>query len=72
MENKIWLVWHTPLTSSLSRQRQADLCEFQVSLVYIVSSRAAEAKGRPCLKKTQTNQTNKKPHYSLRRLMLGS
>ena len=30
-----------PLISSLGRQRWADLCEFEVSLVYRVSSRTA-------------------------------
>ena len=33
----------TPLISALRRQRQADLCDFKVSLVYIVSSRTARA-----------------------------
>ena len=31
--------WRTPLMPALGRQRQADLCEFQASLVYRVSSR---------------------------------
>ena len=31
--------WHTPLIPGLGRQRQVDLCEFKVSLVYRVSSR---------------------------------
>ncbi|CAO2623499.1 hypothetical protein LEMLEM_LOCUS17960 [Lemmus lemmus] len=26
--------WRTPLTPALGRQRQADLCEFEASLVY--------------------------------------
>ena len=26
--------WHTPLIPALGRQRQADLCEFEASLVY--------------------------------------
>ena len=34
----------------VGRQRQADPCEFKASLVYIVSSRPAGNKGRPCLK----------------------
>ena len=32
-----------PLISALGRQRQADLCEFEASLVYKVSSRTASA-----------------------------
>ena len=35
-----------PLISALGRQRQADLCEFEVSLVYRVSSRTARATQR--------------------------
>ena len=34
--------WCTPLTPALGRQRQADLCEFKVSLVYRGSSRTAK------------------------------
>ena len=42
-----------PLISALGRQKQADLCEFKASLVYIVSSRTARAsyKVRLCLKR---------------------
>ena len=32
-----------PLVSILRRQKQVDLCEFETSLVYIVSSRTARA-----------------------------
>jgi hypothetical protein len=43
-ENKTSLVqWLMPLISALRRQRQEDICEFKVSLVYIVSSRLARA-----------------------------
>jgi hypothetical protein len=35
--------WCTPLISSLRRQRQADLCECEASLVFRVSSRTARA-----------------------------
>jgi hypothetical protein len=35
--------WHTPLTPALRRQRQADLYEFEASLVYRASSRTARA-----------------------------
>ena len=37
-----WVVVHT-LLSELGRQQQADNCEFEISLVYIVSSRTAMA-----------------------------
>ena len=33
--------WHMLLILALGRQRQADLCEFEASLVYRVSSRTA-------------------------------
>jgi hypothetical protein len=33
--------WYTPLIPELRRQRQADHSEFEVSLVYIASSRPA-------------------------------
>lgn len=35
------MVWDMPLVTALRRQRNADLCEFEVSLVYIVSSKMA-------------------------------
>jgi hypothetical protein len=43
-------------------QRQADLCEFEASLVYRVSSRTARAKQRsPVLK----NKAKEKPKLSI-------
>lgn len=38
-----FLQWCLPLTPTLGRQRQAELCELQASLVYIVHSRTARA-----------------------------
>jgi hypothetical protein len=35
--------WHTALIPALDGQRQADLCESEVSHIYIVSSRTARA-----------------------------
>ena len=35
--------WHMSLILALGRQRQADVCEFEASLVYIVSFRTAKA-----------------------------
>ena len=40
-----------PLTSALGRQRHEDLCEFEASLIYKVSSKTARATQRHCLKK---------------------
>jgi hypothetical protein len=54
--------WHRPLVPALGRQRQADLCEFETSLVYIVSSRTARAtQGIPVLKKQKQKQNKKLP-----------
>ena len=35
--------WSTPLIPALGRQRQEDLCEFEVSLVYKARCRTARA-----------------------------
>ena len=50
-----------PLFLASRRQRQADLCEFQVSsLVYRVSSRAAGTIQRNPVLKKQTNKSQNK------------
>jgi len=36
-ETLSWALWSMPLIPALGRQRQVDLCEFEVSLVYKVS-----------------------------------
>ena len=41
---------------SIGRQRQADLCEFEASLVYRASSRTARATQRNPVSKKQTNK----------------
>jgi hypothetical protein len=46
------------LIPALGRQRQADLCEFEVSLVYRVSSRAANVTQRK-LQKPNPNKIKK-------------
>ena len=38
-EDQAW--WHTPLIPALGRQRQAEPCEIEASLIYIASSRIA-------------------------------
>ena len=42
--------------SALGRQRQVDLCEFEVSLVYRVSFKTARATKRNLVSKTKTNK----------------
>ena len=51
-----------PLIPAVRRQRQVDVCEFEASLVYRVSSRTARATERnPVLKKkTKPNQNKTK------------
>lgn len=50
-------VEYTPLILEVGRQRQADLCEFQASLVYRVSSRTARATQRnPVLKNKRESE----------------
>jgi hypothetical protein len=51
------------LLSALGRQRQADLCEFEASLVYRVTSKTARGTQRSNISKqnkTKKQQTNKK------------
>ena len=51
------VVAHT-FNSSTQGQKQADLCEFEASLAYRVSSRTgSKVTEKPCLKKTKTKQT---------------
>ena len=49
-----------PLIPALERQRQADLYEFEASLIYRASSRTGfKATEKPCLKKPKNKQTKK-------------
>ena len=49
---------------ALGRQKQADLCEFEASLIYRVSSRTARAIHRnPVSKKKQTNKQTKQTYH---------
>ena len=55
------MVVHTPLNPALGRQRQVDLCEFEVSLIYRASSRTARGyTEKPCLTKTTPLPTTRK------------
>jgi hypothetical protein len=56
-----------PLIPALRRQRQADLCEFKVSLVYRMSSRTARATHRNSL--SQNKQTNKNTVIEVRQVL---
>jgi hypothetical protein len=47
-----------PLIPALRRQRQADLCEFEASLVYRSSSTTAKATQRNPVSKEPCNKTN--------------
>jgi hypothetical protein len=42
-EINFWMWEHRPLITVFRRQRQGDLCEFEDSLVYVVSSRTSRA-----------------------------
>lgn len=57
---------HT-FNTSTQRQRQADLCEFKASLVYVVSSKTAKAtQGDPVSEKKKTKkQITSKNHTHL-------
>ena len=52
----------TSLIPALERQRQIDLCEFEISLVHRVSSRTARVSQRNPVSKKQTspNKTKQK------------
>ena len=50
------MVWRIPLNPTLRRQKKADLFEFEVSLVYIASSRTARATYRDPVSKTTTTK----------------
>ncbi|MGU7584773.1 hypothetical protein ACV24V_14795 [Enterococcus faecalis] len=53
--------WHTPLIPALGRQRQADLCEFEASLVSRASARiGSKATQRNPVLKNQKKKKKKK------------
>lgn len=52
--------WHMPLIPALVRLRQADLCELEATLAYIVSARTARTIERPCLKKHNATSIKEK------------
>ena len=62
--------WYTPSIPALERQKQVDLCEFEVSLVYRGNSRiGSKATEKPCLGKQNKIKSKTKPktnkNYSL-------
>lgn len=56
-----------PLIPALRWQKQAALCEFEASLVYIVSSRIARSMYRKHVSKKKNTQTNKNADLEQRR-----
>ena len=65
--------WHTPLIPALRRQRQADLSEFEASLVYRASSRTARTvkQRKSCFRRKQKTKqkattTRKRAYCSCR------
>ena len=52
------------LTPVLQRQRQADLCEVEASLVYRTSSRTARATQRTPVSKQNKTKQNKTKHHT--------
>ena len=48
------------LIPALGGQRQVDFCDFEVSLVYIASSRTVRVIERPCHKQNKTNKQKNK------------
>ena len=52
-----------PLVPALRSQRQVDVCGFETSLVYRVSSRTARAI-RPCLEKRKINKQKVRDRHS--------
>ena len=58
MKNGQW--WLTSLIPALGRQREADLCEFEASLVYRISSRTASKTRETLFQKTMKQKQNRK------------
>jgi len=58
MEDNVW--WHMPLMPALTGQRQAELCECEASLVYIVNFRLVRATQRNLVSKKKKKRKRKK------------
>ena len=66
IEKTVGRWWRTPLIRALRSQRQADLCEFEASLIYRASSRTgSKATEKPRLKKSKIEKTCKNKHIHL-------
>ena len=52
--------WRTPLILALGRQRQVDLCEFEASLVYRVSSSMVKAEYKKTVFKKKKEKSKEK------------
>ena len=57
------------LIPTLRRQRQVDLCEFEVSLVYKASSRTARATQRNPARKEERKEERKKEKMEISQLI---
>ena len=57
----------TPLILALGRQRQTDLCEFEATLVYRLSSRTSQdcSTEKPCLEKQKQNKLGMRKNVCL-------
>jgi hypothetical protein len=56
--------WHMPLIPALGRQRQADLHEFEATLVYTEFQENQDYTEKPYLKKTNKKTTKKRGHLA--------
>ena len=60
-----WQLWRTPLIPAFGRQRQVDLCEFEASLVYRVSSRTDRVTQRNSVLKNKQAKKKKNYHFEI-------
>jgi hypothetical protein len=65
LKNEVAWWQQTPLIPALRRQKQVDLCEFKVNLVYRAISRIARTTQRNLISKQTNKQTNKQANMKL-------